>query len=583
MAQEVKWEFRKRRPAVRTLDDFVKASTGMTTAELTLQDDRLPVDGMGEMASFLTGWMDAHPHGPVTIVGDYDADGITSSSILWLLFQMAFGVVPEVHLPHRFTEGYGLSMKIIDRIHDGLVVTVDNGIVAVDQIAAAKAKGLDVAVIDHHLPRPDGMLPPADALVDPHVHPEKSPFTDYCAAGLAFLLAEQLLESHDPRLPYLAAFAGIGTVADVMPLKGPNRAIVRASFDAVERRLVTDGLKAVLDELKVSRPTADDYGFRLGPLFNAAGRLLDDGAEQVFRLVTAMTSEDAWEGADQADALHEAAHALTELNRQRQDLTEVLTGRAVRHVEAMSSCLGRLPNVLVVYDPDGQEGLNGLVASHLAERFGRPVLVFSDHGKDADGILKGSGRTWDGVNLKALLDQAADCFLGYGGHAGAAGMSLTRGGLVRCARALDAALADHGFPEDSNVVWYDIEIDRRQVPAMLARLRELEPFGEGNPAPVFRVQDFPLVPKNGSFWSVMGRKEDHLKLNGQDGLTAVGFHMARQYQDDGQPRRLDVVCTLAENTFRGVSEPQLLMEAYRAYPVKKTDAFQSLESLLSFT
>ena len=155
--------------------------------------------------------------------------------------------------------------------------------------------------------------------------------------------------------------------------------------------------------------------------------------------------------------------------------------------------------------------------------------------------------------------------------------------LLFYATQLDAALADHGFPDDSNVVWYDLEIDRRQVPAMLARLRELEPFGEGSPAPVFRVRDFPLVPKNGSFWSVMGRKEEHLKLNGQDGLTAVGFHMARQYQDDGQPRRLDVVCTLAENTFRGVSEPQLLMEAYRAYPVKKTDAFQSLESLLSFT
>ena len=225
----------------------------------------------------------------ITIVGDYDCDGITSSSILKLCLEEYIQVMHtknalSVIIPNRYTEGYGLNLSIVERIDSGLMLTVDNGIAAVEQIKAAKEKGLTVIVIDHHLIRDDGKVPEADVLIDPHVN--KGEFEDYCGAGLAYRFAMEL--NPETKLhAHFMALAGIGTVADVMPLVGDNRKIVMEALKHLADRDVPIGLNAILDALGADEYIDEGYiGFHIGPCFNAMGRLRGDGGSWMVNLIT---------------------------------------------------------------------------------------------------------------------------------------------------------------------------------------------------------------------------------------------------------------------------------------------------------
>ena len=493
-------------------------------------DDRLDpfVDQLDEAAEFAKNWMMLNDDLPVTIVGDYDCDGITSTAILYEAFRM-YGREPKTRLPRRFTEGYGLSEKIIDEIDDGLLITVDNGIAAAPAIKKAKAKGLSVIVIDHHLPVTDNgkiMLPPADVILDPHVYPEKSEFVDYCGAGLAYRFVKKLLP--DMKLTELLNLASIGTVADIMPLYGANRQMVIDGLAALNRGKIIPGLKALVSKLGFDGHQNEmDYGFKLGPVFNASGRLFDNGAERVLRLLK-MDRDDP--------KLFFKCNNIIDTNEKRKKIATEDTARVYESLD------GTRP--IVTYDENIGEGIIGLVAGRLTEDFYCPSIVFTKTEKttdDGDVIIKGSGRSIPEVHLKEALDKCKDSIIGYGGHAGAAGLTIRLSKLEEFRGAFINACGE--IPEYTNDVVYDMEITPDEIPDICNQLNKYAPYGEGNPRIAVRmkidVSDFEYrVISDGT----------HFMLK-SDELTIMGFGMTESYENAGKPTSLDCIGYISERWY----------------------------------
>lgn len=236
----------KKRGNARNITEVIKEISRLSLEEVSnpAPISSLSIMGMEEAADILLHAIESKS--PITIVGDYDADGITSTAILWHVLRY-LDVTPRTRLPKRYSEGYGLSMRVVDEIDSGVVITVDNGIAALEQVKAAKRKGLTVIVLDHHLPGNE--LPEADIVVDPHIAPEQSGFSDYCGAGLSYKMA-QLLIDDDDFLRKMEALAAIGTVADVMPLIGDNRIIVKEGLQCINQHDLPVGLLALIKALE---------------------------------------------------------------------------------------------------------------------------------------------------------------------------------------------------------------------------------------------------------------------------------------------------------------------------------------------
>lgn len=271
-------EFNKRTNA-KTLAQVIENRTGMTVDAFLHPDPEPYLYGLRESVAFLKQTV-----GSITciyIFADYDCDGIMSGIILYLSIQEYVKDIPvQIRFPRRFSEGYGISEKAVDEIPDGsLLLTVDNGITAVTPIQKAKEKGVRVIILDHHLA--GDILPDADWIVDPHTE-TNSAFQDYCGAGLAYRFAKELLPKDHPLLDKLLVFAGIATVADMVPLLGANRYLVQKSLEYINAGIGTDGLRALLRILNVRHITEETYGFLIGPICNASGRILDNGAKDVF-------------------------------------------------------------------------------------------------------------------------------------------------------------------------------------------------------------------------------------------------------------------------------------------------------------
>lgn len=326
----------------------------------------------------------------VTIYGDYDADGITGSTILYRTLTLLGHDKVNVILPKRFSEGYGLSLKAVSMIKDGLLITVDNGITAVDEIKAAKEKVLDVIIIDHHLLRDDGILPEANIIVDPKAI-EGSDFSDYCGAGLAYKLAQIMIED-DFILKQLNSLAAIGTIADVMPLIHDNRNIVIDGLKFINERKVPIGLNILLDELDFLKTDEHDIAFKIAPIINASGRMRDDGAMLAFNLI-----------AHDSDSLEVLAKNLININEERKN--SVREGLELCEKKISEDCLFG-DNPLVIYTTNAesnifQEGIIGILAGKMAEKYKVSTFVLTE----SNGVLKGSGRSYGSVHLKNLLDE----------------------------------------------------------------------------------------------------------------------------------------------------------------------------------
>lgn len=551
----------KKRGNARNITEVIKEISRLSLEEVSnpAPISSLSIMGMEEAADILLHAIESKS--PITIVGDYDADGITSTAILWYVLRY-LDVTPRTRLPKRYSEGYGLSMRVVDEIDSGVVITVDNGIAALEQVKAAKRKGLTVIVLDHHLPGNE--LPEADIVVDPHIAPEQSGFSDYCGAGLSYKMA-QLLIDDDDFLRKMEALAAIGTVADVMPLIGDNRIIVKEGLQCINQHDLPVGLLALINAVGARKVDEQTIGFTIGPLLNAPGRLRDDGAMESLQL---LITEDYAE----AEA---KAFALIETNNMRKDLLKKGMERAyeILHREEKENV-----NPICIYDPELLAGLAGLVAGRLAEEYKTPTIVLT---KTEDGQMKGSGRSYGDIHLKYLLDDVCGYLSHYGGHAGAAGLSLIAEHFEDFRCALEEHMKEYTRP-DGTEFFYDLEATVAELPRIMEDLKRYAPFGEANPRPVIKIDNIILLPQAGKLYRTMGDHEEHIKLLGKD-FSVIGFNMTEEYVRQGKPEIINVIGYLTSTNFRREEQLELEAIAFEKQEQVKRNTLLGNQMLLSLS
>ena len=470
--------------------------------------------------------------GPILIVGDYDVDGIMASAIMYIGLKKAKYKNVKVRLPKRIAEGYGISTKIIDEITepDTLIITVDNGISAVEPIRLAKDRGYKVIVTDHHQP-PKGDLPPADIIVDPHL--TGGEYVDFCGAGLALMFVEKLLGkgNADKLYPY-AYFA---TIADVVPLTGDNRRICRKGRNQV----LPKSVKFLMEKLQVDPEhyTEEDLKFSINPSINAISRI-EDNAEVAFRLFTSTKDDEMVMLADQ----------LVNANVDRKKLSMEHMQLAEEIIEAY--CMfGDSPMILEL--PDAKLGIIGIIAGKIAEEYNVPVIVLTKN----NGILKGSARVPATVeyNIKEALDDVSDLLIGYGGHKMAAGLSLRPENIDELRAKMQIKLE-----KKDRVGVFDLAIKEDEIPRIVEEIQQYGPYGPGNEVPVVKIKNLKLVPKYGKFIHIIGDTQKAAKMFSPD-CTILYFCEHPEDFSLEDTASLDVYGELSVNWFRGMSEYQIIL------------------------
>lgn len=488
---------------------------------------------------------------PVVIVGDYDADGVTATAILVKLLHH-FGVSPRAIIPRRFTNGYGITHSLVEGISHSLLITVDNGIAAVEPIQAAKAAGNVVLILDHHLPQAE--IPPADVIVDPHLHPERNGYEHYCGAGLAYKLAEYLCReasSQEKKDLFfdLLVLACLGTLADVMPLTGDNRRLVMSGLAVINRdrwyRQLSPGLKSVLD-LSPRPYTEDTIKFQTAPILNATGRLFDAGSASVLKAL--ITTEPATAAG--------YAAKMKAINQRRKDLV----AQWLAAVEEAAAGQEEAP-ILLVRCQGIPEGIVGIVAGKLSEAHQRPAFVFSDIAS-APGLLRGSGRTYGDFDLSPLIPVVTPFAESAGGHAGAAGITVSEGQYSPMGQAITQWAQDNRPPAADDTLYYDLDVTEADLPAVLSVLKAHAPYGPGAEKPVLALRGLRLQTRGGQCYRLMGKGHEHLKLFGQVS-DAVGFDLTAAYLDLGCPGTVDLLGVVEENQFLGKTSLQFQFHAIR--------------------
>ncbi len=431
----------------------------------------------------------------VLIYGDYDVDGTTAIVILKTALELCGGKV-DYHVPHRIREGYGMRDEVIEQAAARgirLIVSVDTGIRAFAAAETAAGCGTDLIVTDHHLPQSEG-VPKALAVVNPNQHGCEYPCKSLCGAGVAFKIAQALLvESGRERLlPSFLKMVAIATIADAVPLTGENRVFAKLGLDGL-RKPVNAGLRALLTncQLDGSRPlSAGDIAFRVAPRLNAAGRM--DIAERVIQL---FTEKDAARAA-------EMAMQLDQLNGDRQQEEQRILEEIQRKIESSSELKGAY--CLVVHGEGWHRGVIGICATRVVDRYHRPALVFSCE----NGEAHGSGRSIGPFHLLEALESCPELFTRFGGHSHAVGCALPVDHIPELQARLDAYARERLTPEDFvPELEYDAEISLEDINRdFWLALERLEPFGSGNPQPVFVARKTKLVQP------ARVLKEKHLKL-----------------------------------------------------------------------
>lgn len=492
----------------------------------------------------------------IAILGDYDVDGAASTAIL-LRYLRSFGLVADIHIPHRIDEGYGPNVPAISALHEkgaSLLITVDCGTLSFEPLDHAKALGLDVIVLDHHAG--EGRRPASTAFVNPNRPDGTAELSMLAAAGVTFLaliatnkvLRDQYGRSRET-LPDLMTFldlAALATVCDVVPLIGPNRALVAQGLRVMEKERNV-GLLALAQTAGISAsPSAGQIGFQLGPRINAAGRLSDP---------TLGTRLLATEDASEATAL---AQRLDDLNAERRSLEKELVDAAMATIEADETVKDE--PVIIVAGRDWHPGILGIVAARLKDRFHRPAIAL---GIGEDGVAKGSGRSVAGFDLGGAIIEAmrAGIALTGGGHPMAAGLSL-EDGKIHALRAFltERASGQDALPEPSIDV--DVVLSARAISHdLVVEIDQLRPFGAGNPEPVLSVANVQV-----SNARIVGNNHVSAQLKGRSGsrLSAIAFRQADTeigkalLSESGV--RFDVIGKLKADEFRGQSRVQMHIE-----------------------
>ena len=495
----------------------------------------------------------------ILIVGDFDADGATASAVgLRGLRLLGAGHVDYL-VPNRFEFGYGLTPEIVAvalERQPELLITVDNGISSVEGVAAANAAGLPVLVTDHHLPGAE--LPAAAAIVNPNQPGCSFPSKALAGVGVIFYvllaLRARLRELQwfnerrlEPNLAELLDLVALGTVADVVPLDANNRILVHQGLARIRAGRAHAGLKAVLEVAgrEAQRISSTDLGFILGPRLNAAGRL-DDMSLGIECLLT-----------DDQGLARDMAVQLDQLNHDRKAIEQGMQREALERLKDLP--LDDLPFGLCLFEPDWHQGVIGILAARLKERYFRPAIAFADAG---DGLLKGSARSVPGLHIRDALDAVAAANPGliskFGGHAMAAGLSLARDNYPAFAAAFDAEVRRQLNADDlTGRLLSDGQLAAEEFNLPLAHaLRQAGPWGQHFPEPLF----------HGVFQIVQQRLvgEKHLKLVlktecGAAQFDGIAFNVDRELWPNPTVQRADLAYKLEANEFRGRESVQLLI------------------------
>ena len=510
-----------------------------------------------QAASILADAIDARKR--MLIIADYDCDGATACAV-GVRALRSMGAIVDFLVPNRFETGYGLSPAVVELAlahpegKPDLLITVDNGIASVEGVAAANAHGIGVVVTDHHLP--GDTLPDALAIVNPNQPGCGFPSKNLAGVGVIFYLMLALRAElrkrgvypadGGPRLDALCDLVALGTVADVVRLDANNRLLVTRGLERMRRGLVQPGIRALFAVAGRSLESAStfDLGFAVGPRINAAGRL----ADMSLGIACLVTDDDA-----HALAL---ARQLDQINKDRKQIEVQMREQALESVDTDGTQTMRAS--VCVFHPDWHQGVVGLVASRLKEKFYRPTLAFAPSGEDE---LRGSGRSIPDVHLRDVLDLVSKrhpgIILKFGGHAMAAGLTLRRDALDTFAKAFDEAVVEMtGRDRFEPVIETDGSLDPAFANAQVAQLLQQQVWGAGFAAPLF-LDEFTVRQQR-----LVGEKHLKLSLERQrQRFDAIWFGHA-----DPLPERVLVAYRLEQNVWNGVVSAQLIVEHACAAP-----------------
>ena len=518
---------------------FMEAQTGFDR-------DPLRLTGMGASVERVCSALERHE--PVAIYGDYDVDGVTATALLVQTLRALGGEV-EGYIPNRFEEGYGLNNDALDALKAKgvkLVITVDCGIRSPKEAQHARDIGLDLIITDHHHPAL-GDLPPAFAVINPKQPGDAYPEKNLAGVGIAYKMAEALLASTTIPCPLelsaLLDLVALGTVADLAPLTGENRMLVRAGLDQIHQTK-RQGLYSLANvaEMVIGKTTAGQIGFILGPRLNAAGRL--ESALAAFDLLTTTDFMQAGQLAQQLDVQ----------NRQRQALTRQTQEKA----ELLATAEEREPFLLFAVDKEFNAGVVGLAASRLTEKYYRPAIVATQNETET----RGSCRSIPEFHITDALDECADLLVRHGGHAAAAGFTVRNENLPEFIQRMKTKAEKQLCNEDLRPsLTVDLVVPLSGLNSgLLGSLSQFEPTGYGNSEAVFVSRDVKV--KNAR---TVGADGKHLKLTFEDerrvALDGIAFRMGDLYP--GLPPRVDILYTFESNDYNGRSSLQLNLKDLR--------------------
>ncbi|KQH84941.1 single-stranded-DNA-specific exonuclease RecJ [Vibrio furnissii] len=508
----------------------------------------------------------------IIVVGDFDADGATSSALSVLALRMLGSHNVDYLVPNRFEDGYGLSPEVVEQalaMNAEMIMTVDNGVSSIEGVRFAKQHGLSVLVTDHHLPGAE--LPAADAMVNPNLQQCAFPSKALAGVGVAFYLmmalcvhmrrcgwfAEQGMA--EPKLMELIDLVALGTVADVVPLDENNRILVHQGLQRIRAGKARPGIQALIEVAKrdARKLVASDFGFALGPRINAAGRL-DDMSFGVELLLS-----------NNIHAARRMASELDGLNQTRKEIEEGMKQEAMAFCERLQ--FGKdteLPHGLVMFQRDWHQGVIGILASRIKEQFHRPVIAFADGG---DGLIKGSCRSIPGLHMRDALDkidtQNPGIILKFGGHAMAAGLTIEEHNFERFSRLFDEVVRqDLDDALLKGVILTDGELAPEEFSMHVAEmLRAGGPWGQAFPEPVFDGEFKVLHQK------LVGEK--HLKLmleplhKGHPTnimIDGIAFNVDLRRWPDASVKTVRLAYKLDINEFRGSQSLQLMVDHLEA-------------------
>ena len=509
-------------------------------------------------------------NGRILIVADFDTDGATSCTLAVRALKKMGAAHVHYLVPDRAIHGYGLTPAIVEEAachSPDLIITVDNGISSVAGVETAKAHGIKVLVTDHHLPGND--LPAADVIVNPNQSGDTSQCKTLAGVGVifyvmlalrAYLREQKWFEQQSIAEPNLAQWldlVALGTVADLVPLDENNRRLVAQGLARINHGQCVAGIRALLVEAKRANRTlgASDLGFFVAPRLNAAGRL-EDMSVGIECLLT-----------DDEQVARQLASRLDEINHKRREIQQAMQAQALSAMEQLDLEASVLPTGLCLFDERWHQGVVGLVASKLKERYHRPAIAMAPAG---DGELKGSARSISGLHMRDTLDQLATHYpqllQKFGGHAMAAGLTIRRDDFDAFAAAFDELVAQQLSENDlKEVLLSDGELEADELQLSMAEIiRDAGPWGQGFPEPLFEGT-FQVVSRR-----IVGGKHVKMVLRHEDGVEvdAIAFN---QHEDESTHKlqQIHVVYRLDINEFRGVRSVQLIV-VHMAPPMDHT-------------